>query len=300
MGWRLIPAVGLLLLCALSFAESPSGPVTDPTVVVRRAVANHFSEEAAHRPLRFVLHKRDERHNIIQEIIETPQGDVAMTVAANGAPLSPEARQVQITRLDNLAAHPELQAHRLRREQEDAARIDKLMRMLPDAFIYRYLSTERCNPNRPPEVAIPGQPKPLSPASAEPPELCYHMTFTPNPKFSPPDIESRILTGMAGDLWMEKSDERLYRLNAHLIRDVDFGWGFVGRLDKGGTVFLEQRDIGGKDWELTGMKLDLTGKILMVKSITIRLTEEIGDFARVPSNINYREAIRMLLAPVQP
>lgn len=293
-GWRLIPAAGLLLLCALGFAQSPPGPAADPTTVVRRAVANHFSEEAAHRPLRFVLHKRDERHNIIQEIVETHQGDVAMTIAANGAPLSPQARQVQITRLDNLAAHPELQAHRLKREQEDAARVDKLMRMLPDAFLFRYIGTETCSPDRPPQVQIPGQPRPIPPASPAPAEQCYHMTFTPNPKFSPPDIESKILTGMAGDLWMEKSHERLYRLNAHLVRDVDFGWGFVGRLDQGGTVFLEQRDIGDNDWELSGMKLNLTGRILMLKSLTIHLSEEMGNFAPVPPDTDYHQAIRML------
>ncbi len=287
------------ILCPISgLAQTPAPPDSaapnDPGAVVRRAVDHHLAEEAAHKPLRFALHRKDEHHDITREVVETPQGDVAMVIASNGAPLSPDARQAQIARLDNLAAHPELQAHRQNREREDNARIDKLMRLLPDAFVYRYVDTEPCTVTRAPDIPLPGAPAmpvPTTPAAAD---LCYRMSFTPNPHWDPPDTEAKILRGMAGDLWMEKSQERLYRLSAHLITDVDFGWGIVGRLDKGGTIDLEQTQIGTGDWELTRMKLNLTGKLLMFKSITVQLSEEMGRFSPVPPNTDYREAIRML------
>lgn len=283
----------LLLGSGNGDSQSTASPQQDPNAMVRRAVANRLAEEAAHKPLRFALHRKDEHHDITRDVIETPQGDVAMVVAANGAALSPQDRQAQIARLNDLAAHPELQEHRQKREQEDAARVDKLMRLLPDAFIYHYLSTDPCTPTRPPDVALPGAPTP-APAAPAPVAMCYHMSFTPNPQFDPPDAESRILRGMAGDIWMEQSHERVYRLNAHLVADVDFGWGVIGRLDKGGTIYLEQTNIGGDDWELTSMKLNLTGKLLMFKSLTVRLSEEMGRFSPVPPNIDYRQAIRML------
>lgn len=289
----------LWIIFAASYAQAPTPPVTDAAALVRRAVVNHLAQEAAHQPLRFVLHKKDERHNITQSIIETPQGDVAMVVASNGAPLSPTDRQTQIDRLDNLAAHPDLQEHRHHREQEDNARVDKLMRLLPDAFLYHYDSIVPCTVSVPPSIPLPGAPLPAPAADPPPAAECYHLTFKPNPGFDPPDTESKILRGMAGELWMEKSRERLVRLNAQLVSDVDFGWGIIGRLDKGGTVFLEQTDIGNNDWELTRMKLNLTGKALMVKSLSFRMNEEMGRFAPAPP-VDYHHAIEILKSESAP
>lgn len=302
---RLLPSMGaaLLLLLGSGIAQSsdqPSepSPATDAAALVRRAVANHLAAEAAHQPQRFYLHKKDDRHDYTQEIIETAQGDVALSVSSNGAPLNASAHQVQIDRLNALDAHPDIQEHRHRREQEDNARVDKLMRELPDAFIYHYDSTVACNVTTPPSVAVPGMvadPEP-APAAAE----CYHLTFQPSPSWNPPDTESRIMRGMAGEAWIEKSQERLTRLNAHLVTDVDFGWGFIGRLDKGGTIFLEQTETTDKDWELTRMKLNLTGKALLVKTLNIHLTEEMAHYAPAPANLDYHKAIRMLEAePVE-
>lgn len=288
-------------LCAAQTATMPPpSPAADAAALVRRAVANHMAAEAAHHPLRFVLHKKDERRDFTQEVIETPQGDVALTIAANGAPLSPDGHQTQLNRLNNLAAHPDLQEHRHKREQEDNARVDKLMRLLPDAFLYHYDRTVPCDVTTPPDVPIPGAvPTPAVGAPA-PAAQCYHLTFMPNPRFSPPDAEARILRGMAGDVWIEKSDERLARLNAHLIAEVDFGWGIIGRLDKGGTIFLEQTKIADNDWELTRMKLNLTGKALMVKSLSFRMTEEMAHFSPVPPDLDYHRAIQMLESEASP
>ena len=87
---------------------------------------------------------------------------------------------------------------------------------------------------------------------------------------------------MAGEVWIDQAQERLTRLDAHLIANVDFGWGILGKLDKGGTILLEQADIGGHDWEVTAMKLNLRGKALMVKSLSIQITQEASHFSLVP------------------
>jgi hypothetical protein len=294
----LVCATALLLLPTNASAQTEPSPAIDSAALVRRAIANHMTAEAAHHPQRFVLHKKDDRRDYTQEIIETRQGDIAMAIAANGAPLNPDMHQVQIDHLNNLDTHPDLQEHRRKREQEDNARVDKLMRLLPDAFLYHYESTVPCTVNTPPDVPVPGsQPSPLpisTTATPAPSVECYHLTFTPNHAWDPPDTESRIMRGMAGEVWIEKSQERLARLDAHLISDVDFGWGIIGHLDKGGTIFLEQTEMDGNDWELTRMKLNLTGKALMVKTLNIRISEEMARYAPVPTNLDYHKAIQML------
>ena len=281
-----------LIFAPLSMAQADSPPSVDAAAVVRRAIANRFAEDAEHQPMRFLLHKQDERHNIVQQIIETPQGDVAMLVAVNGAALNSGGQQMERARLDNLDANPALQEHRRRREQEDKDRVDKLMHLLPDAFLYHYDSTVPCDVTTQPRIAAPGFE--LLPASSSVTAQCYHMTFKPNPNFQPDDIEAKVFTGMAGEVWIEISAERLCKLHAHLIEDVDFGWGIVGRLNKGGTVDLEQTQIGEKDWELTRMKLNMTGRALLFKPLSFRINEEMADFAPVQPGTDYRAAIKLL------
>jgi len=278
-------------------AQSPAPPAVDAAALVRRAVANHLAAEAAHHPQRFVLHKKDDRRDYIQEIIESPQGDVSLAIAANGTLLSPAMHQAQIDRLDDLDGHPDLQEHRRKREAEDNARADKLLRLLPDAFLYHYDATVACIVTTPPNIPIPGAALPAvvaPPAAPQTPAQCYRLTFKPNPAWDPPDTESRILRGMAGDVLLEKSQERLTRLNARLITDVDFGWGIIGHLDQGGTVFLEQTLIAPNDWELTRMKIDLTGRALMVKPLSYHISEEMGHYSPVAADLDYHQAIRML------
>lgn len=281
----------LLLACSASAAV----PV-NPEALVRHGVAYRLAEEAHHQPLRFVFYKKDNGHSFTRYIVQTPdQGDVARLVAVNGKPLTAAGSQAEVDRLHTLAATPALQQHRLRHEKADQARINKLLRLLPAAFVYRYVDTVPCHVDSPPVVPIPGVP--VQPAAAPgAASECYHLTFTPNPQWNPPDLESRIFTGMAGDVWIETHDERLHRLTAHLMSDVDFGWGIIGRLNRGGTVFLEQDRIAPADWELTRMRLHLDGKALLVKSLRIHINETMGNFQRVPANLDYQQAIKMLLA----
>jgi hypothetical protein len=87
----------------------------------------------------------------------------------------------------------------------------------------------------------------------------YRLSFAPNPHFVPPDIEANLLRGFAGEVWIDQAQERLTRLDAHLVADVDLGFGILGRVDRGGTVELRQTDVGGHEWELTELELNMTG-----------------------------------------
>ena len=268
------PSLLVLILLTLAPAglssTQPEQPI-DPTALVRRAVQQRLDATRSHRPLRYLLRKKDAQHDTTKDIIETADGAVARLVAINGQPLSAQANQAELDRLNTLAHHPEVQEHRRQREQKDAERVDRLMRLLPDAFLYRFEGMADC--------------------AAGP---CYHLSFSPNPRFDPPDLEASLLRGMAGEVWIDQAQDRLTRLDAHFIKDVDFGWGIIGKLDKGGTIELEQADIGGHDWEATAMKLNMRGKALMVKSLSVQITQEASHFSLVPPGVDYRKAIQLL------
>jgi hypothetical protein len=278
--------LALLLLTLLTLTPPAEAQTTDPAALVRRAIQNREDAAKNHRPLRYLFRRTGDHRDTTKDIIETDQGNVARLIAINNQPLTPEANQAELDRLNTLAHHPEIQEHRHQREQKDAARVNRLMRLLPDAFLYRDQGTTPC---------------PAGPAPARSGEAtCHHLSFSPNPSFEPPDVEANIFRGLAGELWIDQAQERLTRLDAHVIANVDFGWGILGKLDKGGTIQLEQSDIGGGDWELTALKLTLKGKALMLKSLDIQLTEQASHFSQVSSGVDYRKAIELLENSIAP
>jgi hypothetical protein len=257
----------LLCTCAASAALAQ-----DPDVgkIVRDAAYNEMHAGNEGHTFRYRLRKVDDGKITTKIIVETKDGDVARLVETNDQPLSPEANQAELDRLSTLYDDPSIQERRHKHEQEDGGRENEMVRLLPDAFSYQYLGTVD-GPNGP----------------------CWRLSFKPNPNFHPPDREAEVFAGMAGELWIDQGEERMVRLDSHLIADVNFGWGILGRLYKGGSILVEQKDVGEHHWEATHMKLDLHGKALMLKSLSFVTTEDASDFHPVP-NDGYKPAIDLL------
>ncbi len=266
---RHILALGFVALSAAAgFAQQPS---VDPQELVRRAVHNDLTEHDG-IDVRFILHKTDEKGSTTKEIIETKDGDVARLIAINDKPLPPDAEQAEIQRLNDLLNDPSKQAHRHKREQADADRGDELFKVLPDAFVYKFIGMGE---------AINGP--------------VYRLSFVANKNFTPPDYEARVFYGMEGELWVDQKQERVVRFDAHLVSDVEFGWGVLGKLYKGGTIVVQQQDTGNHHWEQNLLKLNLTGKEMMFKDLIERNTEEESHYQQVPNTWTYKDAIHALL-----
>lgn len=266
-GWSAV-----LFFLPAALAQSTSTEVAaDPVTLVRRASHNELGPSLSSHAVRYKLRKQDEKGITTKEIVETKDGDVARLIARGDKPLSAQDNQAELGRLNNLLAHPEIQEHRHKKEQEDSGRADEMIKMLPDAFLYKFIAMT-AGPNGP----------------------AYRLGFEPNPKFQPPDREGQVYHGMEGELWIDQGQERIVKLDAHLIADVNFGWGILGKLYKGGSLLIEQADVGDNRWEATHMKLNLTGMALMVKPLSFQTTEDSFDFQLIPRQMSYQEAVHLL------
>lgn len=265
------PAIAAFLLFFVLPVLTRAENVT-PQEAVARASHNELTARDQH-PFRYTLRKVDNGRITTKEIIETKDGDVARLIAIGDKPLPPDIDAREIQRLETLLANPAIQEHRRKREQADANRANEMIRLLPTAFVYQFEGI----------VDSPSGP-------------CYRLSMKPNPNFNPPDRQAEVLHGMAGELWIDQKQERMVRLNVHLIADVEFGWGIFGKLFKGGTIYVEQQDVGMDHWEQNLMRLGLRGTILMFHSLTIDTTETESDFEPVPADWTYKEAVKALLS----
>jgi hypothetical protein len=119
------------------------------------------------------------------------------------------------------------------------------------------------------------------------------FTFKPNANFDPPDLETQALSAMAGEIWIDVAQERVVRLEGHLQQDVDFGWGILGRLDKGGWIVIEQADVGNHQWRIVRFQMVMNGRVLL-KTKSFDTTEDESKFVPVPFGLGYAQAIQTL------
>lgn len=205
-----------------------------------------------------------------------------MLVAINDHPLSAEQKQQEEGHLAWLINNPDQLRKKHAREKEDAERSLRVVKALPDAFRYEYTALESGDS----ELGKPG-------------DQMVRLKFIPNPAYNPPSRVEQVLGGMQGYLIIDSSARRLARIDGTLFRDVSFGWGIVGHLDKGGHFRVQQADVGDGSWEITVISLKMTGKILMFKGLTIISDETFSDFHRVPADLTFAKGVDLLKSEEQ-
>jgi hypothetical protein len=263
--------VSLLLLGSLAagpgYAKDDSAEVEQ----LKRALAAELSgvQDTQH-PMRYRLCKSSPRYATTKDIFETKDGAVARLVAINNQPLSPVDAQKEQDRLTALLNDPGKQRHRKQAEEDDTNRVVKVIRALPDAFLYESMG-----------------------AGEGPHGKVEKFSFRPNPNFDPQDLETHVLTELTGEIWVDPAQTRVVRLEGHLQQDVDFGWGILGRLNKGGWIVLEQAEVGDHQWRIVHFQMTMNGRVFFKTKSFDTLEDESG-FVPVPLGTGYAEAIRLL------
>jgi len=267
----------LLLLPAASVFGQPAAGASDALnssqgqALVDRALANELSaaQDASH-PMRYQLRKTSPRYTSTKQIVETKDGDVARLIEVFDKPLGQTDDENEQARLAQLMGDPGKQRKRKQAEEDDAGRALKVLRALPNALLYQYAGS-----------------------GEGPAGKVEKFTFRPNPGFSPPDLETQVLTQMVGEIWIDPVRQRVARLEGHLQQDVDFGWGILGRLNKGGWITIDQADVGGGQWRTVRFQMVMSGRVVF-KNRVFDTTEDQTHFAPVLPGISYQQAIKML------
>ncbi|MGH9528453.1 MAG: hypothetical protein ACRD2S_00875, partial [Terriglobales bacterium] len=120
------------------------------------------------------------------------------------------------------------------------------------------------------------------------------LKFRPNPQYSPPSHVEQILTGLQGTMLIDTKQHRIAKIDGTLVKEVGFGWGILGHLDRGGHFIVQQGDMGGGHWEVTRMDLSFTGKALFFKTLNIKAKEVYTDFHPAPPDLTFAQGVDLL------
>ena len=271
----------LFILASRSLAQQNSiPPPVSAGELVRQTVAHELeaANDTSHKHM-FRSRKQLPRGSQTRLYVETNDSMAGMTIALNDQPLNPQQQKAEEDHLAWLAGNPDQLRRKRTREKEDEDRTLRIVRALPNAFRYEYEygNTE----NSGPDLGKAGNP-------------LLRLKFTPNPAYSPPTRVEQALAGMQGYLLIDPVAHRLARIDGTLFRDVSFGWGIIGHLDRGGRFLVQQTEVADGSWQIVAMRLKITGKILLFKGISITSDEVFSDFQPVPYNLTFAKGIELL------
>lgn len=279
-------------------AQEPSRPAISAAELVGLAVSNEVAD-AEHPAAKhfFRSRKQTPKGSQTRLYVETKDAMAGMLIAVNDRPLTSDQQRSEVNRLNWLMGNPDQLRKKRAHEKEDEDRTLQIVKALPDAFVYEYAGTEAPYAGAAPQTGASqtGTPQTSAPIS---PSL-VRLNFRPNPRYSPPSRVEQALQGMQGYLVVDLNQRRIARIDGTLFKDVNFGWGILGRLDKGGHFYVGQADLGDGTWEITDMKLNITGKILLFKTLTMLSDEVFSDFRRVPDTLTFAQGAEMLEAEQQ-
>jgi hypothetical protein len=232
-------ALALLAGAALTTAAQSSQP--EALQALHTAVA---AELQANRTDKSIWMYRDadksSTKDAVYEAVETRQGTLKRMIELNGKPLTGSAEQAETERIRNYVHDPAQQQRARKNAAHDDAQAAELLQMLPEAFIWTIASQD---------------------------SEFITLSYRPNPNFNPPDMQSRVMGVMTGEMIIARDGNRIRTLRGKLSTDVLIGWGILGKLDKGGTFDVERRMIVPGHWQITETDVHIGGHALLFKNI---------------------------------
>jgi hypothetical protein len=258
----------VLLLCAgilvLSFsnlhAQSPQEIIQQAVNIERTADQNDHSNwiylEESDKP----------KEHVLQWVAGTQRGNVERILENDGQQL-PEPRQREL--IDRFLHDTRAQNKQVEEANHDNKQIDDLLKLLPAAFVW---------------------------TQTEATATTTSLHFDPAPNFHPPTREARVFSSMTGDLVVDNQQHRICRVKGHLIHDVTFGGGLLGRLKERSSFSLEQQQVGPALWELTAIHVHLEGNALLFKSVSLQEDDERSRFQLEPANITLAQAATSVMS----
>ena len=208
----------------------------------------------------------------VYDVIQTKYGDLHRLLAIDGQPLDGKALRAENKRIQKLCHEPQQVEQAQKARDDDAKQEQSMLEMLPNAFLFH-------------EVGRQGD--------------VVKLAFVPDPHFRPTTREAQVFHHMEGTMLVDGRQKRLVEINGELTTPVEFWGGVLGHLDAGGTFNVKQRDVGDGHWDVVYLRVNMNGKALFFKTISVQQREAYTDYKRVRDDITLAQAANVLKQDVE-
>ena len=253
------PKVLLLLLLVPT-----SVPAQDnPRDLVLKMVQNELASQKEPRYWMYLDSKEKPGRSEVDRIIQTPDCWVSWPVSVNGNRPTEKETSTARDHLESLVNDPHLRRKNRGEIDADSRKSAEMLKMLPDAFLFTGDGRQGNS---------------------------VRLKFRPNPKYRPPNNEAKVFHHMEGILLIDAKQIRLAKLSGTLVSDVEFGFGILGKLQKGGTFEVAQSEVSPNDWEVSLLDVQISGRALFFHTIGEQQHQVKSQFEPIRPDLGVTEA----------
>jgi hypothetical protein len=257
-----------LFFATLSWPTLAFGQGKDAGGFVRAVVANELKADANdHSRWMYLDDNKVPDSHTVKIVIQTAQGDLSKTLKKDGRALTADEQKQDEKKIDDFVQDASVREKQKRDHEQDSEKAAALTKLLPDAFLWTFAGQKGASTT---------------------------LDFKPDPKFNPPTRESRVFAAMEGTMVVDTKQKRIKQLRGTLTHDVDFGYGLLGKLQKGGTFEIERQQIAPGIWDITTTHIHIHGRALIFKSISEEQDEVTSNYHRTPASLSLADAAKML------
>jgi hypothetical protein len=241
----------------------------DPAQLVREVVQNEIQTQLHDDSLWCFREQKEQDSQATKtlQVCGTQDGDLERLVAVNGREISPAEMQAEDQRIKKLVAHPAQLRANQKKQHEDAEQLRSLMKALPEAFHFQY-------------SAVEGH--------------LIKLSFRPNHAFRPSTRATLVFHHVEGSMVIDQEQKRIAEISGRITSEVKFVGGLLGHLDKGGTFLVKAGQVASGHWDVLLMNLDISGRALFFKTISVHEKEMYGDYTRVPAGAALEQVAQLL------
>lgn len=259
--------LALILAISLSIPVLAQAPQQTAAQLINEVVANELKDRTQQRRWMYAIEKRDGNRMLSEEQVETKDGPLFRLLAIDGTPLNSDQRQQEEARIDHLLKNPGEQAKVKQRQDDDEKKLESLMHLMPQAFLYDY-------------DGMAGD--------------LVRLKFRPNPAYDPPSYEARVVASLGGTMLIDPREKRLAKVSGQVVNPVKFGFGILGHIDNGGTIEFGRVPVGPAQWKTNLINVRISGRLILFKTLSKQQYETRSVFRAVSADLNLAQASELL------
>ena len=262
----------LISICFARFAAAQSRTQTGPELI-RQSVANELASDFVTQNCSYQFHRQVSGKWETRLMVNSRDLLVGKLIRIDNAPIPPDREEKEDRRLRDVLANSAEQAEQRKQQRRFEDRMRALVRAIPQAFEFTETQTE------------------IGPEKHK----WVHFAFRPAANFKPPGSDLEILRGLVGTMVVDATKSQILQFNAHLFRDVDFGWGMLVHLKKDGNLFFQRDPAEGNSSNIRELSLNVNGRIFLLRKLEIHWTFD--HFACFREPVALASAVAMLTSP---
>jgi hypothetical protein len=234
-------ARSLVILALAGAIWAAQVPANVKTIIDRSVATNDKDFEAAPE---FNYKEKDHQGNTTKTFQVTMiDGTPYQRLLAGGEALSKEQTADELKKEKKAAAErraqtPEQRNKRIAEYAKQRKREHMMMSQLSQGFDFKIVGTRRAGKR-----------------------TVWVLTAIPKPGYQPPNMESQVLRGMQGELWIDQDTYEWIKVTAEVIRPVSIE-GFLAEVEPGTRFEIEKTPVGPGIWQIAHFSMQSRAKVL--------------------------------------